>query len=217
MGLYQEKESDYFAKARTGILPLLPAQADRVLEIGCAEGATLVWAREQLKSSWVGGVELFEEAAENARTRIDWVAQGDIEKMELTFDEASMDLILCLDVLEHLWDPWSVVCRLSNLLKPGGALVVSIPNVLHHSVMLPLILHGRFDYRDEGVLDKTHIRFFTKSTAVELVETGGLVVDKVTNSGNAKGSKSALADMLTLGIFHVLFETQYIIRATRTR
>lgn len=215
MTFYQDKNCDYYAKARIGILPLLPAHADRILEIGCAEGATLRWVRDRLKSSWIGGVELFEDAAGKARTRIDWVAQGDIEKMDLPFEEASMDLILCLDVLEHLWDPWSVVTRLSGLLKPGGALVISIPNVLHHSVMVPLILRGRFDYRDEGVLDKTHIRFFTKATAVELAESGGLSVDMVTNSGIVKGSRSALANMATLGLLQPLFETQYLIRALK--
>lgn len=213
MIFYQDKNDDYFAKARTGIHPLLPLKADRILEIGCGEGATLLWVREQLKSSWVGGVELFKNAAEKAQANVDWVAQGDIEAMELPFEENSLDLILCLDVLEHLWDPWTVVCRLSRLLKPGGTLLVSIPNVLHHSVVLPLIFRGRFDYCDEGVLDRTHLRFFTKSTAVELVGTGGLVVDAVINSG--LGIKSSLANMMTLGVFCALFETQYIIRAIK--
>lgn len=214
MMFYQEKNSNYFANARTDILPMLPKQADRVLEIGCGDGSTLLWAREQLNSSWTGGVELFEDAAEKAKSKVDWIAQGNIESINLPFEAGSIDLILCLDVLEHLWDPWTVVGHLSQLIKPGGVLVASIPNMLHHSVMLPLILRGRFDYRDEGVLDRTHIRFFTKATAVELFESGGLVVNKIINA--RMGSRSRLLNMMSCGFIKTVFEAQYLISAQKS-
>ncbi len=215
MSLYELKVEGYFSNARKEIQPLLPERADRVLEIGCGEAVTLEWVCNQLNCSWTGGVEYFADAAEKARTKVDWIAQGSVEEIELPFDENTLDLILCLDVLEHLWDPWSVIRRLSTLLKPGGSLIVSIPNVKHHSVIFPLLLHGRFDYRTEGVLDKTHIRFFTRATALELIESNGLVVDTVSNSGIFKGSKSYFANLLTFKLFQVLFETQYLIKAVK--
>src|ERR1039457_5740738 len=215
MNFYQEKTSKYFAIARTEIQPLLPEKAERVLEIGCADGSTLLWVREKLASSWLGGVELFEDAAEKARHRIDWVSHGNIETKDLPFEPDSLDMILCLDVLEHLWDPRIVDRKMSTLLKPGGVLIISIPNVRHHSVLKPLLFRGRWDYEVEGVLDKSHIRFFTKATAVELAQTGGLKVDIVTSTGLESGTKSALANALLLGVFTMFFERQYLVRAIK--
>lgn len=86
------------------------------------------------------------------------------------FDKASFDYIVCADVLEHLIDPWKVLTELVTYLKPSGRLVVSIPNVRHWSVWFPLILRGRWEYRDVGIMDKTHLRFFTRVTGVKLIE-----------------------------------------------
>jgi 2-polyprenyl-3-methyl-5-hydroxy-6-metoxy-1,4-benzoquinol methylase len=215
MDLYLKKESGYFPKVRDDILPLLPERAEWVLEIGCAEGATMLFVREKLKSTWIGGVDILEKSVEKARNRLDWVSQSNIETMELPFDENSMDLILCLDVFEHLVDPWTVCRRLSKLLKPGGVLIVCIPNILHHSVLLQLLLQKRFDYCVDGVLDNTHLRFFTKLTAVELVEVGGLIVDKVYSNGLEVCSKAWFLNMLSLGVFKVVFEFQYLMRAVK--
>lgn len=212
---YHNKSSTYYTNARTEIMPLLPDRVDRVLEIGCAEGGTLLWVRQQKGCVWLGGVELFESAVVKARQQLDWVDQGNIETMELPFEPKSLDLILCLDVLEHLWDPWSVVQRLSTLLKHGGTLIISVPNFRHHSVLYPLLIKGRLDYAVEGVLDKTHVRFFSKSTAIELAQSGGLTVDMVLATGLPPGSKSALANMITFGVFSAIFEWQYLIRAVK--
>ena len=88
------------------------------------------------------------------------------------------DCVIFADVLEHLVDPWAAVRQAREMLAPGGALVVSIPNVLHHAVVKDL-LRGRFDYRDAGVLDRTHLRFFTAATARELVEQAGFRVERM--------------------------------------
>lgn len=208
----KDKATNYFGFTRTEILELLPEKADRVLEIGCADVSTLVWIREKLSSSWVGGVELFEEAAEKARKRVDWVAYGNIETMKLPFEAASMDLILCLDVLEHLVDPWAVVRDLHRLLKPGGTFIASIPNVRHARVSVSLLFGGQWNYVDLGVLDRTHLRFFTRSTAVRLVECSGLKVDRIMPKVSRQW-KWRILDSVTLNLLKPLMAYQYVIRA----
>jgi 2-polyprenyl-3-methyl-5-hydroxy-6-metoxy-1,4-benzoquinol methylase len=141
--------------------------------------------------------------------------EGSIEKVDLPFEENTIDVILCLDVLEHLVDPWAVVSRLHTLLKPGGMLICSIPNVRNFRVVLPLLLLGRWRYREYGILDKTHLRFFTKKSAIALVGCSGLVVDMVRSTGLEKWSKDTIANLLSLTVFRSLFEYQYLIRAIK--
>ncbi len=212
---YDVKSQDYFNNPRKDIFPLLPKEIDNVLEVGCGNGSTLRWLKTARDCSSVIGIELFLAAAEAAREQLDHVIHDNIETMTLPFEKSSFDLILCLDVLEHLVDPWLVVKRLTDLLKPGGCLIASIPNVKHHSVIRPLLLGGKWNYSDLGVLDKTHLRFFTRSSAIELVQSGGLTADLILSTGREKNTKSKIANILTLGIFKVFFETQYVIRAVK--
>ncbi len=213
---YEGKPEDYFGHSRREILPLFPAHASRVLEIGCGAGDTLAWLKHIGRCDWVGGVELFHDAAEIAKGKFDFVQEGNIEQIELPFEADFFDVILCLDVLEHLVDPWLVIRRLHLLLKPGGVLICSIPNVRHHSVVLPLLFFCRWQYSKEGILDRTHLRFFSKKSAVELVECSGLRVDAV-NSKSAKAwSKSAIVNFLCLTLFQSFFEFQYLVRAIKT-
>jgi 2-polyprenyl-3-methyl-5-hydroxy-6-metoxy-1,4-benzoquinol methylase len=213
--LYSNKDDRYFSTPCSGILPLLPQSANRVLEIGCGEGTTLSWIQNTLHASWVGGVELNEEAAKAAAQKLDWLCQGDFEAMELPFEENSIDLVLCLDVLEHLVDPWSAIRKLTRLISPGGSLIASIPNIRHHSVTLPLILRGEWKYGNKDILDITHLRFFTKQASIELVQIGGLRVNEVLTAKLAKGSKSWLANLISFGLLRQFFVFQYLIKASK--
>lgn len=218
--LYTSKDVGYFDSVRKEIQPLLPRNRDRVLEVGCGSGATLQWLKSEMGCGWVGGVELTEDAAGRARERLDFFLEGNIEKIELPFDNSSLDLILCLDVLEHLVDPWLMVKRLSLLLKPGGALIVSLPNICHRDVMMPLLLRNRWDYEPSGILDRTHLRFFTKKTAIELLAQGGLRVDKIEaivaiNKGLKSWFFEWVINPLTLHILHRFFVRQYMVRAIK--
>src|SRR5208283_1393393 len=117
---------EYFIYTRKEILPLIPDVVSKVLDIGCGAGNRLAWIKSLRNCVWVGGVELSSDAAMQARQKLDEVYVGNIEIMDLPIANGSLDLILCLDVLEHLVDPWSTVFRLQELLKPGGALIASI-------------------------------------------------------------------------------------------
>jgi 2-polyprenyl-3-methyl-5-hydroxy-6-metoxy-1,4-benzoquinol methylase len=213
--LYAEKTSTYFDRVRTEILPLFPASGvERVLEVGCGAGDTLAYLQSSGRCNWTCGVELFPDAAATARDRLDEVFEGNIEHIDLPIEPASLDVVLCLDVLEHLIDPWTTASRLAKLLKPGGVLIASIPNVRNLRVVMPLLLRGRWEYAPFGLMDRTHLRFFTEHSATQLLRHAGLRVDAVRKSGLDSVSKRA-AIVLSAGLLEPLLVFQYLIRGVR--
>jgi SAM-dependent methyltransferase len=175
--MYAEKSDDYFSFPRREIAKILPHRTNRVLELGCGTGETMRWIRVEHEVEYAVGIEMSPGIAERAASVFDVVQTGDVEAMELPVGK--FDLIVALDVLEHLVDPWSVVKRLHAALNPGGCIVASIPNVGHCSVCVPLMLRGRWNYAKGGLLDRTHLRFFTRQTAVDLMTCSGLALDKI--------------------------------------
>lgn len=177
---YESKDRGYFANTRQVLIGEIPTGPNRVLEIGCGEGATAEALKAQGRASSVVGVEIEEKAAEVARSRLDHVVCGDLESLSLNepfFAASSFDYLLLGDVLEHLRDPWGQLARLASLLAPGGGLVTSIPNVRHRSAVIPLLLKGEWGYGAQGILDSTHLRFFTRRTAIRLVEGAGFALE----------------------------------------
>jgi 2-polyprenyl-3-methyl-5-hydroxy-6-metoxy-1,4-benzoquinol methylase len=157
------------------VVDLVPERA-RVLEFGCATG----YMSEVLKTrkgATVTGIEISPEAAEVAKEHCDRVIAGDAEELdydELLGDER-FDAILFVDVLEHLKEPGELLQRIRPFLADGGAVVASIPNIAHGSVRLAL-LAGEFRYRRTGLLDDTHLRFFTRAGIHDLFEGSGFVI-----------------------------------------
>jgi GT2 family glycosyltransferase/2-polyprenyl-3-methyl-5-hydroxy-6-metoxy-1,4-benzoquinol methylase len=150
----------------------------RVLDVGCATGA--LGAVLKAAGSFVVGVEVDADAARVASSLLDEVLVGDVES-EPFFDQfpaASFDAVLFGDVLEHLRRPEAALERVRRLLRPGGVVVASIPNVAHAAVRLAL-LSGAFDYSPTGLLDETHIRFFTRATVKKLFDDASFAVVNV--------------------------------------
>jgi 2-polyprenyl-3-methyl-5-hydroxy-6-metoxy-1,4-benzoquinol methylase len=145
----------------------------RVLDVGCSSGYL---ARPLVAAgATVVGVELDPAAAEAARTVCEEVVVGDVESLELPFDQASFDVVLCGDVVEHLRDPGAALVRLRPLLRRGGRLVLTTPNVANWAIRLSL-LGGRWRYTERGILDRTHTHLFTRKTLVETVTEAGYTV-----------------------------------------
>lgn len=173
---------DYFGFVRTEISPLLPTHAKRVLELGCGSGATLAWLKQTGHCDEIIGVEYSHDASAMARQQLDLIVEGNAEQLDFS-ELGRFDLVLCLDVLEHLRDPWLMLRRLRDLLTPTGQLIVSIPNIRHHSVLMPLLFKGEWRYSDAGILDQTHLRFFTQKTAQSLIEQAGFEVTETHGAG----------------------------------
>ena len=213
---YSAKPAVYFDHARREIEPLLPPHAAQVLEVGCGSGATLQWLKQSGRCGHTTGIEVQPQAAALAQGRVDSLHVGDAEQLvRQTFAPVSFDLVLCLDVLEHLVDPWGLVLQAQRLLKPGGLLVASIPNVRHARVVLPLLLHGRWQYEDAGQLDRTHLRFFTRETALQLMQVPGLQLHQWQRRMPPAASRSGVLNALTLGVFKDFLAMSYLIASKR--
>ncbi len=135
-------------------------------------------------------------------------------------DGELFDCVVFNDVLEHTADPWAVLRKTRALLTPDAAIVVSIPNVRHVSVLVPLIAGGRWDYEDWGILDRTHLRFFTRATAVELLQSTGYTVKRVMPlrwPDTGGGGLVSLAKRMLRGRFDDFLAEQYALVARPDR
>jgi 2-polyprenyl-3-methyl-5-hydroxy-6-metoxy-1,4-benzoquinol methylase len=146
----------------------------RVLDVGCATGFLARALAE--RGCTVSGLEFDAEAAEEARPHLEKLVIGDVETLDLAeaFADARFDVVVFGDVLEHLRDPLAALRNAHRVLADRGSIVASIPNVAHGSVRLALMA-GRFDYQPLGLLDSTHIRFFTRASIEELFREAGMV------------------------------------------
>ena len=167
---------------RHGLAPshalLLAAVPDgaRVLDVGCAEGYLARALGE--RGCTVVGLEFDERAAEVARGACERVVTGDVEDPDVRARVSGpFDRVLFGDVLEHLRDSATVLRWAAGLLSADGRAVVSLPNIAHWTARREL-LRGRFPQEDHGLFDRTHLRFFTRKTARELVERAGLAVER---------------------------------------
>jgi SAM-dependent methyltransferase len=148
-----------------------------VLDVGAAAGDVARVLRK--RGCTVTGIEMDKEAAAAAQQHVDEIIVGDLEQMDLgsALGNRRFDVVLCLDVLEHLREPERVLAELATHLEADGRVVASIPNVTHAALRLEL-LQGRFRYRSTGLLDATHVRFFDASGVEALFRDAGLVIDE---------------------------------------
>jgi 2-polyprenyl-3-methyl-5-hydroxy-6-metoxy-1,4-benzoquinol methylase len=154
----------------------LAGRDGRVLELGCSSG--YVSERLVAAGNAVVGVDADADDARAAETVCERVVVGDLEAMDLPGEPGSYDAVVCGDVLEHLHNHEEVLGRIRTVLKPGGRLVVSVPNVANAMVRGQLLL-GRFRYTERGLLDRTHVHFFTLATLREDLEAAGFDVERV--------------------------------------
>lgn len=195
----------------------LTAEGDEIFEGGVSSGyfAEAVAAAGRT----VDGHELDPVAAAAARGVCREVWEGDLQ----TFDPdtagvpTGYSLLLFGDTLEHIADPVAVLDRLAGRLRPGGRLVISVPNVANWSVRLGLLL-GRFDYTERGILDRTHVRFYTRRTLVRMVEQAGFVVDRVQAAVPVPGVTARPLARLTHRLGNLLpgvFAYNFVVSASR--
>ena len=176
---YEAKPDSYYSNPRRDYVALLPKSSNSaVLELGCGDGATGALALKEGKCGKYVGIEMFEPMAERARRVLSEVHMGNIETMELPYSQASFDAVILSEVLEHLVDPQAVLNRLAMLLKPNALVFASSPNIAHWSNLKNLCL-GRFQYTDSGMMDRTHLRWFTPASFSDMFEAAGVTVDRV--------------------------------------
>jgi SAM-dependent methyltransferase len=153
---------DYYGEPREDVLPLLPSGCRDVLEIGCGRGVTGKLVQDRLGCR-VTGVELNPVVARAASEVLHRVIPGDVMNVDLP---DGFDALVALELFEHLTDQEAFLEKARHLVRPGGRIVLSVPNVGHYSIVEDL-LKGRWDYLPIGLLCYTHYRFFTRRTLEE--------------------------------------------------
>ena len=218
--LYQEKDQDYYSGVRFDLLTLFPAkQGLSILEVGAGSGENLVYLKVKNIASKVVGVEKF--LMENTMQQheiIDSMIIADLETDQLDLAEGSFDLILCPDVIEHLIDPWHVLEKLRKYLRPGGEILISVPNIRFFKVLISILLKGRFEYETSGIMDRTHLRWFCRKDLIQLLEQSGYRVTRASSDFEQRKewSKKYIFNLLTFGLFKEFFIVQNFIAAKKT-
>lgn len=213
-------EISYYSNARTDIIDLIKQSSESeisVLEIGCGSGSTMSRIEYLYPNASVKGIEISDEVAKIGRNQLD-IITGNIESMELLYEKECFDYIILADVVEHLRDPEASLKRLSSYLKDDGRILVSIPNIMHKSVINSL-LQGEFEYQDSGILDRTHLRFFTLSSikkmlyrcGMEICDLGGRTIPvQVDDSGKIILMELDINETASENLFEV---SQFVIAA----
>lgn len=158
-----KETNGYYGKLRTEMLEFVPVDAKKILDIGCAEGIFSALVKET-RGAEVWGIEMDAEVAARAQEKIDTVLVGDVTNLLEKLPEAYFDCIICNDVLEHLVDPYSLLIALKKKLSAKGVIVFSLPNIRHLGSLKSLLIQKEWHYQNEGILDKTHLRFFTEKS-----------------------------------------------------
>lgn len=184
-------DATYSQHVRSELIELIKDPEDSplcILEVGCACGGTLLGIKNKFKHSKLYGIELNKHSADIA-SLIAEMHKTDIEKDSLPYREEYFDYIIFADVLEHMSDPWAALQNVRKHLKPEGKILMSLPNIMHFSVISKLIM-GSWEYEESGILDRTHLRFFTLNEIYKLAIMTGYEINNI-NGTTLKSTKES--------------------------
>lgn len=217
--LYVNKKSSYYAEWREDIFSIIKSKGkfDKSLEIGCASGRLSSSLKREKIVKYAVGVEPYSKPVNDIC--IDEFRSCFIEDILEEVDEKEcFDLIILADVLEHTQDPWKILSKLSkNKLSRDGTVVISLPNIRNFLSLKKIIFNGSFEYEEEGVFDKTHLRFFCIKDMVRLIESAGLELVEKNPAYLLKSYKFfnknrlRIINAFTLGLFKWFLADQVIL------
>ena len=194
----QVKPDDYFIKTRPETLEFIPQSAERILEVGCATG--LFGAQLKRRSDIeVWGIEYDTESAEKAREKLDMVLAGDILQLSDHLPDSYFDCVVFNDVLEHLVDPFTVLQKVKGKLVKKGLVVCSIPNIRFFYTLKNFVFNKQWKYEDAGIMDKTHLRFFTENSIVDMFDSLGYTIVELKGINGIRSWKFSLFNALSMG------------------
>lgn len=169
---------DYFVGFRYDIVDLIPPGTQRLLSVGCGAGETELYLKRERGILEVVGIELELDVAACLEGQLDCVLVGNVEQLALPYPAGYFDCILYPDVLEHLVNPWATLKRHVEALAVGGTVIISVPNVRYYYSLLRL-LFGEWTYSNRGLMDWSHLRYFTLGTARQMLIDAGLIPQRV--------------------------------------
>ena len=195
---------------RPEMLAFVPRDASSILDVGCATGRFGETLRAARPGAAIHGIDPTEQDAARANpydTRTTGLYPQDLPA------GVRYDCVIFNDVLEHMPDPWAALRATRELLTDRGRVVASIPNVRHLTVLLPLVLQGQWHYDDSGILDRTHLRFFTRRSMRDLFESSGYEVLQVEPLRVTKPKSIGRVDQMLGGAFTEFIAHQYAVVA----
>ena len=176
----------YYRHVRPEILSAVPSEAKRILDVGCGAGMLGKALKEQNPGRKVTGIEMNREAVHHARANLDEAIHADLETFSPPFRHGEFDCVIFADVLEHLRNPWRIARLYASFLRPGGKFITSIPNIRYLPFLSCLAETGYWRYQDEGLLDNTHLRFFSRREFLRLLDYSAIRCESVRYLGTER-------------------------------
>lgn len=204
--LPKREKTEYYSYSRVDLLPYIQDNPRRILDVGCGLGYTAEMLKDKYRAEYTAGIELNPETAAEAEKKLDDVYVLDLNKDQVPLKNEQFDLIVMSDILEHLAEPQEFLKKVQELLLPQGEAIVSIPNVSNWRVLFMLIFKGDWRYSDAGIMDKTHLRFFTRKSAIRMFTESGF---KIRKTGSRKRFIDKCLNIISLTLFRQFFITQY--------
>lgn len=207
-----EPIKQYYQHARAEMLTFIPPSVSRTLEVGCGAGSFSAQIKDKLGAeTW--GVEYQPDAANLAAQKLHRVLVGSVESALPDLPLYYFDCIIFNDVLEHLVDPYSVLVKVQDLLSKTGVVVASIPNIRHWPEFVDYTLRGNWNYVNAGVLDRTHLRFFTKKSIIATIAQCGYELVNLQGINPHYSRAQKIASLLSMGALADTLYLQYAIVA----
>ncbi len=204
------KPGGYFENPRPEMLSYIPAKPERILEVGCGKGIFAGSIRKKINCE-IWGIEIDSQAAKEAEKVIDKIIVDDINSAISKLTDCYFDCIVFNDVLEHLIDPFDVLKKIRPKLSNSGVVVSSIPNVLFIRNLWRVVVGRQWHYEEDGILDKTHLRFFTRASIIDMFENTGYEIQTIEGINPVKDFRYSMLNLFTLGF---LSESKYLQFAT---
>jgi 2-polyprenyl-3-methyl-5-hydroxy-6-metoxy-1,4-benzoquinol methylase len=192
------EQEEYFEHERDEMLAFVPDNLNTILDVGCSSGNFGNLLKKKHNAE-VWGIELDEGAASQAKDKLDKVFNSPVEKALPECPENTFDLVCFNDVLEHLVEPEQVLLDIKSKLKDNGVILFSIPNMRYYKVLLDLFFKKKWEYQDEGILDRTHLRFYTFKSILNMMKRLDYEVLRFEGLGVTRSFKYKLLNLLTLG------------------
>jgi len=208
---------------RDDILRLIPGEARKILDVGCSIGGLGEQIKQKIRSEVeVVGIELDEQMAKVAKEKLDQVIIRDVERINLADHLAPnyFDCIIFADILEHLENPWDVLKNVKSFLNNEGIIIASIPNVRHYTTIINLVIKGYWPYRERGIHDKSHLRFFALKNIRDMFQNAGFKIVRIERNYRVIESPhwwNRFSKYFALPPFKELLTFQYLIVAKKSR